>query len=186
MRKLVIYFLCLSFSFLLGHYYKCTFYNRPQAFIHNTAENICYDLVSLKEFDQITYDQIKYRDFKFKKFNVSKDLSLHYRLSRTTKGNGAIEIVRQIEWKAEDGIVIKIYGRYRDNVIFKNRCLQVKIKDLNDDGYKDLLIHGIAQFIDEGGKVESEKSIVSIFLFNKKTENYEAVLDDNHIEHWSP
>lgn len=74
------------------------------------------------------------------KLKISKNLSIPVTYNATKKGNGTIDL---------NGLLIRVFDQHDDGIVYKNNFLNVEIKDLNDDGYNEIIFTGTLKFTGE-------------------------------------
>jgi hypothetical protein len=108
---------------------------------------------------------------------IAKGVTLKYSFAITSKGNGSIEFPE---------IGIRIYDSHDDDITFKPYLLCVQLKDMNGDGYKDLVMSGVAEHWDDkiDGKLLSSNQINAIFLYDPKKNTFVAKNVSDEIGYW--
>ena len=86
------------------------------------------------------------------------------RLKQTTKGNGALSIAN---------LQLRVIDGHDDGALYAGEMPHVEFADLNDDGFKDLVVGGIVEYTDEKGDfVRDRESFVFIYRYDPKTNEF--------------
>ena len=112
-----------------------------------------------------------------REIDLGKGVTATARLELTEKGNGGLTI---------PGYGLRVYDAHRDGVTFKGYLLQCEWKDMNGDGYLDLIISGIAQFWSEkDGHLEIEKPISTVLQFDPAKKSFNLLNGTPEIFSWT-
>lgn len=113
------------------------------------------------------------------RYRLSKDRSVNYDFSISSKGNGTVSL---------PGITVHLYDDHDDGVYFKDGLLLSSLSDINGDGYTDIVLYGIAVISDEETQkgtqeisTEKELPVVSILRFDVKKNRYRVLLKSRYI-----
>jgi hypothetical protein len=71
---------------------------------------------------------------------IGKGETLSGVLSLTSKGNGTLRLAN---------LLLRVFDEHDDGIVYKDSCLKVQFKNINNDGYLDLDVSGIALTTDE-------------------------------------
>lgn len=83
-----------------------------------------------------------------------------------SKGNGLLRI---------GNLAIKVYDDHRDGSYYQGSMLTTTFKDINHDGYLDLIVSGIVNVTSpwKSHAITRREALVGIFLFNPKTSKFD-------------
>ncbi len=84
---------------------------------------------------------------------IGKDETLSGMLSLTSKNNGTLRLAN---------LLLRTFDEHDDGIVYKDSCLSVQFNDLNNDGYLDLEISGIALMTDEKSDKPLEEQKVEL------------------------
>jgi len=109
--------------------------------------------------------------------DLGKGVTATARLALTEKGNGGLTI---------PGYSVRVYDAYRgDGVTFKGYLLRCEWKDMNADGYLDLVVSGTAQFWNEkDGHLELEKPISAVLQYDPAKKGFSVLNSTPEIFTW--
>lgn len=94
----------------------------------------------------------------------------------TTKGNGGLVV---------PGWGLRVYDAERDGVTFGGYLLRCEWRDLNADGYLDLVVSGMAQYWSRDRRhLESEKPIAAVLHYVPARGSFDLVKADSEIFSW--
>ena len=111
-----------------------------------------------------------------KELNIGHGVKTHYSFSGTSKGNGSVTIF---------GTTIKLLDIHDDSIIIKDEILYSLVKDINDDGYKDILIWGVAIYSGEKEwDPKEERPVVALLIFDKNKKKYIIKHKSPEIDIW--
>jgi hypothetical protein len=109
--------------------------------------------------------------------DLGKGVTASVRFELTPKGNGGLTI---------PGYGIRAYDAHRDGITFQGYLLRCEWKDMNADGYLDLVVSGIAQiWSDKDGRLESEKPISAVFHYDPAKSAFVLVKSTPEIFTWA-
>lgn len=106
---------------------------------------------------------------------IGKGLVASAKFSITEKGNGGLEV---------PGLGLRVYDAQRDGVTFSGYLLRCEWKDVNGDGYLDLVVSGTAQYWRENGSLEIEKPITAVAHFDPARRLFTLVKTTPEIFSW--
>lgn len=104
--------------------------------------------------------------------DIGKNVRLVATFEVTSKGNGGID------W---DGGFLRLYDSHGDGVVFDNYLLNNELVDIDGDGFKDIVVWGVAVLTDDDDREIGRIPVVSILHFNAKTRRFEVTLSSEHI-----
>ena len=105
-------------------------------------------------FNDITYNDKEYISV----IRPGKGLILPVEATGTQKGNGTLQI---------HNVYVRFYDQHDDGLVYRNGILELELKDINNDGVKDVFITGVLKFTGEKeNEVASYKNVVAKLLFN--------------------
>ena len=111
-----------------------------------------------------------------KELIVGHGIKTSYSFGATSKGNGGLTIF---------GTFIKLLDVHDDSIIIKNDVLNSSVKDINDDGYKDILIWGVAIFTGEKEwDSKEERPVKAVLIFDKNKKKYTVKEKSPEIDIW--
>lgn len=100
-----------------------------------------------------------------KEIKISKDITLKPELEITYRGNGFLKI-------ANLDLYIYRWG-YNTAIIYKNCMLNVDFVDINGDGFKDIVISGLALYPHEQREIILKREpVLFIYLFDPKKKKF--------------
>jgi len=112
-----------------------------------------------------------------REIDLGKGVSITARFELTEKGNGGLTI---------PGYGLRVYDAHRDGITFKGYLLRCEWKDMNGDGYLDLVVSGTAQFWSEkDGRLELEKTISAVFHYVPAQKCFTRVTGSAEIYSWA-
>lgn len=101
---------------------------------------------------------------------VGPDLSLRAEITVTAKGNGFLTV-----GGAQLG---RVYDGHADGATFEGRLANIVFRDINGDGFKDIVVSGIINLTDEKGtKVLERRPFVRIILFDPDQRTFNVAYD---------
>jgi len=101
-----------------------------------------------------------------KKMVVAKGIAYSAMIRITSHGNGDLKIANLDR--------LHVYDAHGDGDLFRNWLLTIKFADFDGDGYRDLVIYGIADYYDENGeKVLTSRPIIHLYRFNPQKREFE-------------
>lgn len=108
---------------------------------------------------------------------IKKGLEIPYVFEKTSKGNGVLTI---------GGLGIRSYDAHRDTMLFEGFLLRHQFIDVNQDGYRDLVLSGIVLLLGEK-EIDpvSHRATVAVFLFDPKTKKLNPTVTDEAIYFWN-
>ncbi|MFK5947351.1 MAG: hypothetical protein QM500_01110 [Methylococcales bacterium] len=86
-----------------------------------------------------------------RKFYLNKNFQLSAELQATSKGNGTLKI---------HNLYLRIFDQHDDGIIYENNLLNIDLKDLNGNGYNELIISGVLKHT---GEKETDSASYSPF-----------------------
>ncbi|MCB9397913.1 MAG: hypothetical protein H6510_08860 [Acidobacteria bacterium] len=98
-----------------------------------------------------------------KQFFRAPNLSIKITFRISSKGNGILSL---------PGLLIRIYDEHDDRLFFDPPLLENEWVDLNQDGYRDLVVSGNAILTDEADKISTRHSVKATFVFDPKTQTF--------------
>ena len=108
--------------------------------------------------------------------DLGKGSSVTARFELTEKGNGGLTV---------PGYGLRVYDASRDGVTFKGYLLRCEWKDMNGDGYLDLVVSGIAQYWNEkDGHLDLEKPISAVLHYVPAQKNFTLMSGSPEIYVW--
>ncbi|MBM7072677.1 hypothetical protein JQC92_11655 [Shewanella sp. 202IG2-18] len=110
-----------------------------------------------------------------KSIDIGNGVSTSYSFSITSKGNGGIDLL---------GTTLKLYDQHDDSIYIKGGLLQSHLVDLNDDGYLDILLKGIAIYTGEKGDLNEERPVKAILHYSPTLNVYNVVSKSEEIGIW--
>jgi hypothetical protein len=109
--------------------------------------------------------------------NIGPETDFHLVLNESTnidayagvspKGNGALII---------GDLVIRVYDDHDDGLIYQNHLLDFTLKDLNGDGFKDMILNGVAITSDDDEVITGYHSIVLVFYYEPEQKRFNPKL----------
>lgn len=112
-----------------------------------------------------------------REIDLGKGVTATARLELTAKGNGGLTV---------PGYGLRVYDAHRDGVTFKGYLLDCAWKDMNGDGYLDLVVSGIAQFWSEkDGRLEIEKPISTVLQYDPAKKSFNLLSGTPEIFSWT-
>jgi hypothetical protein len=109
--------------------------------------------------------------------DLGKGVTATAKFELTEKGNGGLTV---------PGYGLRVYDAHRDGVTFKGYLLRCEWKDMNADGYLDLVVSGIAQFWSErDGRLEIEKPISTVLQYDPAKRSFALVNGTPEIFSWT-
>jgi hypothetical protein len=109
--------------------------------------------------------------------DLGKGVSITGRFELTEKGNGGLVI---------PGYGLRVYDAQRDGVTFKGYLLRCEWKDMNGDGYLDLVVSGIAQYWnDKDGHLDLEKPISAVLHYVPAQKSFTIMSASPEIYTWA-
>jgi hypothetical protein len=109
--------------------------------------------------------------------DLGKGVTAIAKLELTQKGNGGLTI---------PGFGLRVYDAHRDGVTFQGYLLRCEWKDMNGDGYLDLVVSGTAQFWSEkDGHLEVEKPISAVLQYDPAKWSFSLLRGTPEIFSWS-
>ena len=112
-----------------------------------------------------------------KTINVGPNLTLPATIEVTAKGNGFLSV--------GEVSLGKVYDAHDDGTTFEGFLADIAFKDINDDGFKDVVISGIINTHHEKqDEILSREAFVRVYLYDIKQQTYLNVFDTSDvIEH---
>lgn len=95
---------------------------------------------------------------------LNSEVQVPASLSLTSKGNGTIDVL---------GLRIRIYDAHEDWVTYQGGLLDFDNKDVNSDGFQDLIFSGVANIFDDKGVFIRHEAIVMIFVYAPQQKTFE-------------
>lgn len=112
-------------------------------------------------------------EFNFQ-YKLSEKRNVDYTFSVSSKGNGAIFV---------PGVMLRIYDYHDDGSYFKGGLLLSSLVDLNNDGFTDIVLNGVAIITDEQtDEIVEELPVVSILMFDSVKNRYIVSLKSKYID----
>jgi len=112
-----------------------------------------------------------------REIDLGKGVTATAKFEITEKGNGGLVV---------PGYGLRVYDARRDGVTFKGYLLRCEWKDMNGDGYLDLVASGVAQFWSEkDGRLEVEKDISAVLQYDPAKEAFDQVKGTPEIFAWA-
>ncbi len=109
--------------------------------------------------------------------DLGKGVTFTARFELTEKGNGGLTV---------PGYGLRVYDAQRDGVTFKGYLLRCEWKDMNGDGYLDLVVSGIAQYWnDKDGHLDLEKPISAVLHYVPDQKNFALMSGSPEIYVWT-
>jgi hypothetical protein len=82
----------------------------------------------------------------------------------TNKGNGLLSV---------GGLALKVVDQHDDGALFAGGMAHVEFADIDGDGFKDLVVSGIAEYTDEKrDEVHERESFVFIYRYDAKAKAF--------------
>lgn len=124
----------------------------------------------------ITVNEMKKVQFNRESINKSKVLGpnvrLDYSFEITSKGNGSLILIDRL---------VRLYDSHDDLAYFKDGLLQNTLIDLNNDGYLDIKLNGIAIITGEKEDVLGEKNVSASLIYNPAENTFDIKSKSNEI-----
>jgi hypothetical protein len=112
-----------------------------------------------------------------REIDLGKGASFTARFELTEKGNGGLTI---------PGFGVRVYDAHRDGTTFKGYLLRCEWKDMNGDGYLDLVVSGTAQFWSEkDGHLDHETPISAVFHYVPAQKSFTRLTGSAEIYSWA-
>ncbi|MEJ1973315.1 MAG: hypothetical protein WDM96_12890 [Lacunisphaera sp.] len=109
--------------------------------------------------------------------DLGKGVFATARFELTEKGNGGLTV---------PGYGLRVYDANRDGVTFKGYLLRCEWKDMNGDGYLDLVVSGTAQYWSEkDGHLDLEKPISAVLHYVPAQKNFTLLSGSPEIFTWA-
>jgi hypothetical protein len=103
---------------------------------------------------------------------IGHDVSLPVTINVTAKGNGTLIV--------GDSSLGKVSDDHDDGLTFDGYLADITFKDINGDGFKDVVVSGIHNIRDDKlYEVLVRKAFVRIYMYNSKLQSFETVFDSN-------
>ncbi len=107
-----------------------------------------------------------------KTINVGPNLTLPATIEVTAKGNGFLSV--------GEVSLGKVYDEHDDGQTFEGSLADIAFKDINDDGFKDVVISGIINIHHEKhDEILSRGAFVRVYLYDSGKRTYINVFDSN-------
>lgn len=118
-----------------------------------------------------------YPNAAIREIDLGKGVTATAKFELTEKGNGGLTL---------PGYGLRVYDAHRDGVTFKGYLLRCEWKDMNGDGYLDLVVSGTAQFWSEkDGRLEIEKPISTVLQYDPAKKSFSLLNGTPEIFAWS-
>jgi len=141
----------------------------PLLALSASASEIWPDAVALSA---ASFPNVARRDI-----DLGKGATVTAKFELTEKGNGGLTL---------PGYGLRVYDAHRDGVTFKAYLLRCEWKDMNADGYLDLVVSGTAQFWSErDGRFEIEKAISAVLQYEPAKKSFDLVKGTPEIFAWT-
>jgi len=109
---------------------------------------------------------------------IGSNVNVPIEFSITSKGNGGFSLPGLF--------LIRIYDQHDDTVYFKSGLLKNELVDIDSNGYKELLLWGVAVRSDEETeKVIAEVPVVAIIKYDLESKLFKVVKKSEEIDIYS-
>lgn len=110
-----------------------------------------------------------------KTLQIGNNINIPIEFSITSKGNGGFSL---------PGLaLIKIYDQHHDQVYFKSSLLRNELLDIDADGYKELLLWGIAVKTDTKLRlIRTEVPVIAIIKYDPKSKLFILIKKSEEID----
>jgi len=98
-----------------------------------------------------------------KVIHIGHNLSYPASILVTNKGNGILEFAN---------LKLHVYDGHDDGRYFDGGLAHVEFVDLNDDGYKDIVVTAAVVYTDEKDKIIATKPALFVYYFDPKTRSF--------------
>lgn len=139
------------------------------SFSVNSEELISFEfLTKLKSQESISPSQKLIIDF-------GLGLQIPIDFGITSKGNGGFSLPGLF--------LIRVYDRHDDGSYFKSGLLQNELLDIDEDGYKEILLWGVAIKTDENSeRIIGEIPVVAIIKYDSKAKIFKVIKKSEEID----
>ena len=91
-----------------------------------------------------------------KRIEIARGIRIETVFEITSKGNGGVDL---------PGLYVRVYDDHDDGVVFQDHLLRCEWRDIDNDGFRDFVVNGIAIRTDENSGSVSSVPVRGVFRY---------------------